>query len=108
MGNQVGEEHPQQAQSIQAASFKIVVHDVIENGLNGRIELVVKSIHTAEDGSTQEGPLKVYGIDADALDKAHGGSVDSYLQWVKREHSQHSILRTSVSEKLRTLKGKTL
>jgi hypothetical protein len=104
------EAHPPQEQSTPAASSKveIVVHDVIDNGATGRIELLVKSRHKAEDGSLQEGPVKVYGIDADALRLIHNNSLDSFLQWIKREHSGLSVIGTSMRKQLSALKGKTL
>jgi hypothetical protein len=84
------------------------VEDVIENGNTGRISLHVKSRRTNPDGSIQEGPLKTYGIDVDALNYVHGGSLDSFLQWVKREHSLHTMIAKDVSEQVHALKGKTL
>jgi hypothetical protein len=80
----------------------------MEHGDTGRIEVHVRAILQLDDGSTHEGPITVYGIDAVALQRAHNGDPQSFLDWIKREHTQTHRVHQQTRKHLLSMKGKEL
>lgn len=87
--------------------WEIKVLDSKQHGTTGLITVEVCAVKT-EGNNTTHGPRKAYNIDPDTLAAHFGGSLDTWLAWVKGEHQKHHGLHQSMVSQLNDLKGKLL
>lgn len=88
-------------------AYEIEVCNARANGTTGHVDVDVRAVE-GDGNSTHYGPVRTYGIDATALKTQYNGDVQSWLQWVKREHQAHHGLHASMMATLHSLKGTRL
>lgn len=83
--------------------YDILIQDARVKQSTGYIEIDVVAV---DGGNT--GPLMTYGVCPHEIKARYGGSVETWLQFVKTTHQEHAGFHDGVVDKLLQLKGKTL
>ncbi len=83
--------------------YDILIQDARVNQKTGYAEVDVVAVN-----GDKKGPMMTYGVCPHEIKALYGGSVETWLQFVKSSHQDHAGFHDGVVDSLLLLKGKIL
>ena len=83
--------------------YDILIQDARVNPRTGYVEVDVVAVN-----GDDKGPMHTYGCCPQEIKARYGGSVETWLQYVKTQHQEHAGFHDGVVDKLLQLKGTKL